>query len=89
MPERHDQVDARSARFGVGRLRWAIIALFVGAMVLNYLARSVLGVAAPVILTEQSISNEQYGWITSAFQIGVMFQPLAGFLLDGAGLRIG
>ena len=89
LPGRQNQGDARSARFGIGRLRWAIIALFVGAMVLNYLARSVLGVAAPVILTEQSISNEQYGWITSAFQIGVMFQPLAGFLLDGAGLRIG
>ena len=36
------------------RLRWMILALFVGAMILNYLARSVLGVAAPVILAEQS-----------------------------------
>jgi len=76
-------------RFGVGHVRWAITCLFVGAMILNYLARSVLGVAAPVILAEQAISSEQYSWITSAFQIGVMFQPLAGFLLDGAGLRIG
>lgn len=76
----------------VGRfpgLRWTIIGLFVGAMVINYLARSVLGVAAPVILTEQSITNEQYGWITGAFQIGVMFQPLAGYVLDAIGLRSG
>ncbi|MEZ0498208.1 MFS transporter [Sphingomonas sp. IW22] len=58
-------------------------------MIINYLARSVLGVAAPVILTEQAITSEQYGWITGAFQIGVMFQPLAGYLLDGIGLRIG
>lgn len=70
-------------------LRWTIIALFVGAMVINYLSRSVLGVAAPVILDEQGISNQQYGWITGAFQVGVMFQPLAGYLLDGIGLRIG
>ena len=70
-------------------LRWSIIALFVGATILNYLARSVLGVAAPVILREQAISSEQYSWITSAFQIGVMFQPAIGYLLDGAGLRIG
>lgn len=70
-------------------LRWTMIALFVGAMVLNYLARSVLGVAAPMILAEQAISNQQYGWITGAFQIGVMFQPLAGYLLDGVGLRLG
>lgn len=76
----------------VGRfpgVRWTIIGLFVGAMVINYLARSVLGVAAPVILTEQKISNEQYGWITGAFQIGVMFQPLAGYVLDAIGLRGG
>jgi ACS family hexuronate transporter-like MFS transporter len=85
-----NQVDRGSARgFRIGRLRWIVIAVFVGAMVLNYLARAVLGVAAPVILAEQSISSEQYSWITSAFQAGVMFQPLAGYLLDGAGLRIG
>ncbi|WP_294264515.1 MFS transporter [uncultured Sphingomonas sp.] len=73
----------------IPRLRWTIIGLFVGAMVINYLARSVLGVAAPVILTEQKISNEQYGWITGAFQIGVMFQPVAGYVLDAIGLRTG
>ncbi len=73
----------------IPKLRWTIIGLFVGAMVINYLARSVLGVAAPVILTEQKISNEQYGWITGAFQIGVMFQPVAGYVLDAIGLRTG
>ena len=76
-------------RPGFPYIRWTIIGLFVGAMVLNYMARSVLGVAAPVILTEQHISSEQYSWIASAFQAGVMFQPLAGYLLDGAGLRLG
>ncbi|WP_243455512.1 MFS transporter [Sphingosinicella sp. BN140058] len=76
-------------RPGIPHLRWTIMALFVGAMVLNYLTRAVLGVAAPLILEEQSISTEQYGWITGAFQAGIMFQPLAGYLLDGAGLRLG
>lgn len=71
------------------RIRWTIIALFVGAMVLNYLARSVLGVAAPVVLQEQGITSEQYGWITGTFQLGIMLQPLAGYFLDSAGLRIG
>ncbi|PSJ43510.1 MFS transporter [Sphingomonas deserti] len=65
------------------------MALFVAAMIINYLTRAVLGVAAPLILEEQSISTEQYGWITGAFQVGIMFQPLAGYLLDGAGLRLG
>ncbi|WP_420139256.1 MFS transporter [Sphingomonas sp.] len=78
-----------AGRYAFPYVRWTIIGLFVGAMILNYLARSVLGVAAPVILAEQSISSQQYSWITSAFQLGVMFQPLVGFLLDSAGLRLG
>jgi ACS family hexuronate transporter-like MFS transporter len=36
-----------------------------------------------MMLTEQSISSEQYSWITSAFQLGVMCQPLIGYFLDG------
>jgi ACS family hexuronate transporter-like MFS transporter len=73
----------------IGKFRWTIIGLFVGAMVINYLARSIMGVAAPVILTEQAISNGEYGWITGAFQLGVMLQPAAGYFLDSVGLRIG
>ena len=70
-------------------VRWTIIALFVGAMVINYLTRSVLGVAAPAIMAEQHISSAQYSWITGAFQFGIMFQPVAGYLLDLIGLKIG
>ncbi|MEC3949145.1 MFS transporter [Sphingobium sp. HWE2-09] len=73
----------------IGKIRWTIIGLFVGAMVINYLSRSVLGVAAPIILTEQAISNAEYSWITSAFQLGVMLQPAAGYFLDSVGLKIG
>lgn len=70
-------------------IRWTIICLFVVAMVINYLARSVLGVAAPAIMAEQHISAAEYSWITGAFQIGIMFQPLAGYVLDVVGLKIG
>lgn len=70
-------------------VRWTIIALFVGAMIINYLTRSILGVAAPAIMTEQGISSQQYSWITGAFQFGIMFQPVAGYLLDLIGLKIG
>ncbi len=70
-------------------IRWTIIGLFVVAMVINYLARSVLGVAAPAIMAEQHISAEQYSWITGAFQVGIMFQPVAGYILDSIGLKIG
>ena len=70
-------------------IRWTIIALFVVAMVINYLTRSILGVAAPAIMTEQHISSQQYSWITGAFQFGIMFQPVAGYLLDLIGLKVG
>lgn len=70
-------------------VRWTIIGLFVGAMVINYLTRSILGVAAPAIMAEQHISSAQYSWITGAFQLGIMFQPVAGYLLDLIGLKIG
>jgi ACS family hexuronate transporter-like MFS transporter len=71
------------------RLRWSIIGLVTLAMVINYLARSVLGVAAPTILAEQHISSAQYSWVTGAFQLGVMAQPLCGYVIDAIGLKIG
>jgi MFS transporter, ACS family, hexuronate transporter len=70
-------------------VRWTVIGLFVGAMIINYLTRSILGVAAPTIMGEQGISSEQYSWITGAFQLGIMFQPVAGYLLDLIGLKVG
>src|SRR6187551_985548 len=76
----------------VGRfayVRWSIMGVFVCAMVLNYLSRSLLGVAAPTIMAEQSISTEEYSWITGAFQIGIMLQPVCGYLLDLIGLKVG
>lgn len=70
-------------------VRWTVIALFVGATVLNYLSRSILGVAAPAIMAEQNISSAQYSWVTGAFQLGIMFQPACGYVLDLIGLKIG
>ncbi|UAK26545.1 MFS transporter [Sphingomonas nostoxanthinifaciens] len=58
-------------------------------MVINYLTRSIFGIAAPTIMAEQAISSGQYSWIAGAFQIGVMFQPLCGYLLDAVGLKWG
>jgi len=77
------------ATLGRKNVRMVMLTLFVGAMIINYLARSVMGVAAPVILSEQGITNQQYGWITGALQLGIMCQPLAGMLLDRVGLRVG
>jgi ACS family hexuronate transporter-like MFS transporter len=58
-------------------------------MILNYLSRSILGVAAPTIMAEQDISTAEYSWITGAFQLGIMFQPVCGYVLDVIGLKLG
>lgn len=86
---RHDAIDGGGRGRPFPYIRWTIIALFVVAMVINYLTRSILGVAAPAIMAEQHISSAQYSWITGAFQFGIMFQPVAGYLLDLIGLKIG
>ncbi|WP_156396194.1 MULTISPECIES: MFS transporter [unclassified Caulobacter] len=59
-----------------------------GAIV-NYLTRSTMGIAAPTILKDLGITVREYSWITSAFQIGIMLQPVCGYVLDTLGLRTG
>jgi MFS transporter, ACS family, aldohexuronate transporter len=57
--------------------------------ILNYLTRSTLAVAAPTLLHDLNINEQQYSWIVGAFQIAIMFQPLCGLVMDVLGLRIG
>lgn len=70
-------------------LRWWIIALVMLGAMLNYLTRATMGVAAPTMLADLSISEREYGWITGAFQAGIMLQPAVGYVLDTLGLRTG
>ena len=76
-------------RSKVRGLRWWIIGLVMLGTILNYLTRSTLGVAAPTVLTDLQISEREYGWITAAFQLGIMLQPIAGWVLDTIGLKSG
>src|ERR1700712_2246199 len=70
-------------------LRWWMIGLIMLGSIINYLTRSTLAVAAPTVLKDLSITTQQYSWILSTFQIAIMFQPLAGYVLDAIGLRVG
>jgi ACS family hexuronate transporter-like MFS transporter len=70
-------------------LRWWLIALVMAGTAINFLTRSVLGVAAPTMNAELHIDEWHYSWITTAFQLGIMMQPLAGYFLDLVGLRRG
>lgn len=70
-------------------LRWWMIGLIMLGAIVNYLTRATLGVAAPTVLTELDITTKEYGWITAAFQLGIMLQPVCGYVLDVIGLKTG
>ena len=73
----------------VKALRWWMIALLMLGSVINYLTRSTLAVAAPTVLKDLDITTQQYSWILAAFQGAIMLQPIAGYILDVIGLRVG
>jgi ACS family hexuronate transporter-like MFS transporter len=70
-------------------LRWWMIGLIMLGSVINYLTRSTLGVAAPTLIRDLHITTEQYSWIVGTFQVAIMLQPLAGYVLDVVGLKVG
>lgn len=70
-------------------LRWWIIGAVMLGTIVNYLTRSTLSVAAPTFMADLKIDEQQYSWITAAFQIGIMLQPVVGYILDVIGLRVG
>jgi ACS family hexuronate transporter-like MFS transporter len=67
---------------------WMMVLIMLGAMI-NYLTRSTLGVAAPTILRDLQITEQQYSWILTAFQLAIMLQPFCGYVLDVLGLKRG
>ena len=70
-------------------LRWWMISLITIGTILNYLTRATLGVAAPTLTGELGIGEQEYSWITGVFQIGIMLQPIAGYIMDLIGLKLG
>jgi ACS family hexuronate transporter-like MFS transporter len=74
----------------IGKYRWVICALLFFATTINYVDRAVLGVLAPTLRAEIGWSDQQYGYISSAFTlayaIGFLF---AGWFIDRVGTRIG
>jgi ACS family hexuronate transporter-like MFS transporter len=70
-------------------LRWWMMGLLVLGSILNFLTRSTLAVAAPTLLQDLHITEQQYSWILGAFQIAIMLQPFCGYVMDVLGLRIG
>jgi ACS family hexuronate transporter-like MFS transporter len=70
-------------------LRWLTIGLIMLGALVNFLSRQALSIAAPTVIASLHITNQQYGWITSAFQGGIMFQPVVGYIIDTMGVKSG
>ena len=63
--------------------------MFAGTVVV-YVDRGVVGALAPILKKEVFFTTEQYSYVVSAFQIVYSFaQPVAGYLTDLIGPRIG
>src|SRR5277367_568834 len=57
---------------------------------ISYIDRNTLALLAPTILRDAHLSNEQYGFIISAFSVAYMIgNPLWGLILDRIGVRKG
>jgi ACS family hexuronate transporter-like MFS transporter len=70
-------------------LRWLTIALIMLGAMVNFLSRQTLSIAAPTVIQNLHITTQQYGWITSAFQGGIMLQPVVGYVIDILGVKSG
>ncbi|KXU88777.1 hexuronate transporter [Paraburkholderia monticola] len=71
-------------------IRWWMVALVAAGLIINYLARNTLSVAAPTMMKELNITTEQYSHVVVAWQLCYAFmQPVAGFVLDTIGTKIG
>ncbi len=67
-----------------------MVGLVTAGLMVNYLARNTLSVAAPTLMSEMNISTEQYSHIVVAWQICyALMQPVAGYIIDAIGTKMG
>lgn len=72
-------------------LRWWMISLITIGTVFNYLTRAILGVVVtqPGFVSDTGVTEQEYSWVTAFFQGGLLLQPLAGYIMDIIGLKLG
>jgi ACS family hexuronate transporter-like MFS transporter len=71
-------------------MRWWMVGLVTLGLIVNYLARNTLSVAAPTMMAELHIDSKEYSYIVVAWQVCyAVMQPVAGYVLDAVGTKIG
>ncbi|CNC58394.1 ExuT transport protein [Yersinia pseudotuberculosis] len=71
-------------------LRWYMIALVTVGTILGYLTRNAIAVAAPTLQEQLHITTQQYSYIIAAYSAAyTLMQPVAGYILDVMGTKVG
>src|SRR4051812_21207966 len=84
-----DPAPAR-ARPAFSRFRWFIVALLFLATTINYVDRQILALLKPVLDRELGWTNEQYGYVNSAFQATYALSYVVfGWFIDRRGIKFG
>ena len=74
----------------IGRYRWVICTLLFFATTINYIDRQILSLIKPILDQQLGWSNEQFGYVNSAFQAAYAIGLLAfGWFIDRFGTKIG
>jgi ACS family hexuronate transporter-like MFS transporter len=70
--------------------RWFIVLLLFLATTINYVDRQILALLKPILDNELGWTNEQYGFVNSAFQATYALSYVVfGWFIDRAGIRLG
>ena len=71
-------------------MRWWMVGMVTLGLIVNYLARNTLSVAAPTMMNDLHISTKEYSYIVVAWQVCyALMQPVAGYVLDAIGTKLG
>jgi len=82
-------ITSTRASLSVGRVRFFMLGLVAAAVLINYLDRAVLGIAAPAIQAEFALSPVTMGVVFSAFSWSYFAAQIpSGILLDRLGVRL-
>jgi len=90
-PEGSPPAGASAARAPrAGSWRWFICALLFAATTINYVDRQILSLLKPILDVELGWTNEQFGYVNSAFQAAYGVGLLGfGWFIDRFGTRLG
>src|SRR5471030_901183 len=70
-------------------IRWWMVSLVAAGLIINYLARNTLSVAAATLIKDLNITTAQYSHVVVAWQLCYAFmQPVAGYVLDTVGTKL-